>query len=144
MTACASRRRFLIAASATSAMLSTGLPLTARAQGSIALRISSSLTADQNSAHYIWYQRFASNLKSAAGSRIATDFFPNSQLGKEADHKASCHIDRQRTIRKAHAFNSLLNISACKITQHRTYKSANADEKDIRQITFPLFDLPPS
>ena len=85
MTASASRRRFLVAASATSAMLSTGLPLTARAQSSIALRISSSLTADQNSAHYIWYQRFASNLKSAAGSRIATDFFPNSQLGKEAD-----------------------------------------------------------
>src|SRR6185295_16886153 len=85
MTSSASRRRFLVAASATSAMLSTGIPLTARAQGSIALRISSSLTADQNSAHYIWYQRFASNLKSAAGSRIATDFFPNSQLGKEAD-----------------------------------------------------------
>jgi len=85
MTASASRRRFLVAASATSAMLSTGLPLTARAQSSIALRISSSLTADQNSAHNIWYQRFASNLKSAAGSRIATDFFPNSQLGKEAD-----------------------------------------------------------
>ncbi len=57
----------------------------ARAESAIALRVSSSLTADQNSAHYIWFQRFVANLKSAAGSRIAADFFPNSQLGKEAD-----------------------------------------------------------
>jgi tripartite ATP-independent transporter DctP family solute receptor len=57
----------------------------AGAQTAVTLRVSSSLTADQNSAHYIWYQRFAANLKSATGPRIAADFFPNSQLGKEAD-----------------------------------------------------------
>ena len=80
-----SRRRFLAAASFGVASASAGIPLFACAQGTIALRISSSLTADQNSAHYIWYQRFAANLKSVAGTRIAADFFPNSQLGKEAD-----------------------------------------------------------
>ena len=85
MTISASRRRFLAAASATAAVVSAGIPISARAQSAIALRISSSLTADQNSAHYIWYQRFAANLKSSATARIAADFFPNSQLGKEAD-----------------------------------------------------------
>src|SRR5882724_6873740 len=80
-----SRRRFVTGASATAALAAARVPLLARGESAIALRISSSLTADQNSAHYIWYQRFAANLKTAAGSRIAADFFPNSQLGKEAD-----------------------------------------------------------
>lgn len=80
-----SRRRFLAAASGSAAVVCAGIPVRARAQNTIALRISSSLTADQNSAHYIWYQRFAANLKTAVGARIASDFFPNSQLGKEAD-----------------------------------------------------------
>lgn len=80
-----SRRRFLAAASVSAAVVCAGIPVRARAQNTIALRISSSLTADQNSAHYIWYQRFAANLKTAVGARIASDFFPNSQLGKEAD-----------------------------------------------------------
>jgi TRAP-type transport system periplasmic protein len=85
MTTSISRRRFLAGASATAAFAATGMPFAARAENVVALRISSSLTADQNSAHYIWFQRFAANLKSVAGSRIAADFFPNSQLGKEAD-----------------------------------------------------------
>src|SRR4051812_25802074 len=80
-----SRRRFLAAGTTSAALFSAGIPVSVRAQGSIALRISSSLTADENSAHYIWYQRFAANLRAGAGSRISADFFPNSQLGKEAD-----------------------------------------------------------
>lgn len=80
-----SRRRFLAAACVSATLVSAGIPMRARAQGAIALRISSSLNADQNSAHYIWFERFAANLKSALGSRIAPVFFPNSQLGKEAD-----------------------------------------------------------
>src|SRR3954454_12487016 len=80
-----SRRRFLAAATTSAALFSAGIPVSVRAQNSIALRISSSLTADENSAHYIWYQRFADNLKAGASSRITADFFPNSQLGKEAD-----------------------------------------------------------
>jgi tripartite ATP-independent transporter DctP family solute receptor len=81
----ASRRRFLSTACASAAFLCAGIPLRARAQTAVALRISSSLTADQNSAHYIWYQRFAANLRTVAGSRISAEYFPNSQLGKEAD-----------------------------------------------------------
>lgn len=80
-----SRRRFLAAAPVAAAFVAAGIPGRARAQSTISLRISSSLTADQNSAHYIWYLRFTANLKSAVGSRIAPDYFPNSQLGKEAD-----------------------------------------------------------
>lgn len=83
MSAFESRRRFL--ATVPAAAMGLGLVPPARAQGTIALRISSSLTADANSAHYIWYQRFVANLKTATGGRVTADFFPNSQLGKEAD-----------------------------------------------------------
>ena len=48
--------------------------------------MSSTLPADPvNSAHYVWYQRFASNLKSAVGDKIVVNYFPSDQLGKEAD-----------------------------------------------------------
>jgi tripartite ATP-independent transporter DctP family solute receptor len=83
MSAFASRRRFV--AMVPAAAIGFGLMPLARAQGAIALRVSSSLTADANSAHYIWYQRFVANLKTATGGRVTADFFPNSQLGKEAD-----------------------------------------------------------
>ncbi len=57
------------------------------AQGSaVTLRMSSTLPADPvNSAHYVWYQRFAGNLKSAVGDKIVVNYFPSDQLGKEAD-----------------------------------------------------------
>lgn len=83
MSAFASRRRFV--AMVPGAAIGLGLMPLARAQGAIALRVSSSLTADANSAHYIWYQRFVANLKTATGGRVTADFFPNSQLGKEVD-----------------------------------------------------------
>ena len=83
MSAFASRRRFV--AMVPAAAIGLGLMPLARAQGAIALRVSSSLTADANSAHYIWYQRFVANLKTATGGRVTADFFPNSQLGKEVD-----------------------------------------------------------
>jgi tripartite ATP-independent transporter DctP family solute receptor len=79
-----SRRRFLTTASAAVA-LGAGLVPAARAQAPINLRFSSSMTADQNAAHYIWYQRFASNLDAAVGGKIKLEYFPDSQLGKEAD-----------------------------------------------------------
>ncbi|HEX4329893.1 MAG TPA: TRAP transporter substrate-binding protein [Burkholderiales bacterium] len=78
-----SRRRFLASASAVA--VAGSLPASGSAQTAINLRFSSSLVADQNSAHYIWYQRFESNLKAAIGERIKLDYFPNNQLGKEAD-----------------------------------------------------------
>lgn len=79
-----SRRRFLTTASAAVA-LGAGLLPAAKAQVPVNLRFSSSMTADQNAAHYIWYQRFASNLDAAVGARIKLEYFPDSQLGKEAD-----------------------------------------------------------
>jgi len=79
------RRRFLASAALGSLALAGGRPERAGAQSAVTLRISSSLTADQNSAHYIWYQRFAANVKAAVGPRVILEFFPNSQLGKEAD-----------------------------------------------------------
>jgi len=79
----ASRRRFLTSASAT-ALGASVLPA-ARAQATLNLRISSSMSADQNAAHYIWFQRFQSNLDKGVGTKIKLDYFPDSQLGKEAD-----------------------------------------------------------
>ena len=80
-----SRRRFLASASATTVALTGGFQPRSHAQAVLSFRISSSLAADENSAHYIWYQRFATNVKSALGQRVTLGFFPNSQLGKEAD-----------------------------------------------------------
>lgn len=74
------RRRFVQATAALA-----GAPSLARAQSPIALRFSSSMTADDNAAHYVWYQRMAANLKNAVGDAIRLDYFPNNQLGKESD-----------------------------------------------------------
>ena len=43
------------------------------------------MTADDNAAHYVWYQRFQTNLKAGVGDAIKIDYFPNNQLGKESD-----------------------------------------------------------
>jgi tripartite ATP-independent transporter DctP family solute receptor len=79
------RRQFLTSASAATLALAAGLPKSAQGQSTVTLRFSSSLVADQNSAHYIWFQRMESNLKTAVGDKIKIDYFPNNQLGKEAD-----------------------------------------------------------
>ena len=79
------RRRFVQAGAAASLAALAGFPALVRAQSTIALRFSSSMTADDNSAHYVWYQRLQANLKAAVGDAIRLDYFPNSQLGKEAD-----------------------------------------------------------
>ncbi len=78
------RRRLLLAGSA-SAFAAAVLPRIAYAQSAVSLRISSSLPAEQNSAHYIWFQRFAANAQKIPGAKIDLSYFPNSQLGKEAD-----------------------------------------------------------
>ncbi len=80
-----SRRSFIKAGLAmTGATLAGGR---AFAQGSaVTFRMSSTLPADpENSAHYVWYQRFAGNLKAAVGDKIVVNYFPSDQLGKEAD-----------------------------------------------------------
>jgi tripartite ATP-independent transporter DctP family solute receptor len=75
------RRRFLQASTAAT----LAAPLLGQAQAPVALRFSSSMTADENAAHYVWYQRFAANLKNAVGDAVKLDYFPNNQLGKESD-----------------------------------------------------------
>lgn len=51
----------------------------------VKLRMASSLPADPNSAHFVWYERFQSNLKAAVGDAVEVTFFANSMLGKEVD-----------------------------------------------------------
>jgi tripartite ATP-independent transporter DctP family solute receptor len=80
-----SRRRFLATASAGSLALAATCVSPVRAQSVIAMRISSSMSADQNAAHYIWYERFAANVQRTLGDRVKLGYFPDSQLGKEAD-----------------------------------------------------------
>ena len=80
-----SRRRFVQAGSVASLVALAGVPVVGRAQTPIALRFSSSMTADDNAAHYVWYQRFQASLKAGVGDAIKIDYFPNNQLGKESD-----------------------------------------------------------
>lgn len=80
-----SRRQFVRAAGAASVAAAAGFPAISHAQAGVALRFSSSMTADDNAAHYVWYQRMAANLKAAVGDKVRLDYFPNNQLGKESD-----------------------------------------------------------
>jgi tripartite ATP-independent transporter DctP family solute receptor len=80
------RRQFVQTAASTASLAATvGLPSAAQAQASVSLRLSSSMVADQNAAHYVWFQRLQANLKAAVGDSLKLDYFPNNQLGKEAD-----------------------------------------------------------
>jgi len=51
----------------------------------VKLRVASSLPADPNSAHFVWYERFRDNLKRSVNDAVEVAFFPNGMLGKEAD-----------------------------------------------------------
>ena len=79
------RRQFVQSSSAAALAASTALPAIVQAQAPISLRFSSSMVADQNAAHFVWYQRLEANLKNGAASNIKLEYFPNNQLGKEAD-----------------------------------------------------------
>ncbi|MGC3964688.1 MAG: TRAP transporter substrate-binding protein [Rhodocyclaceae bacterium] len=57
----------------------------AQAAPVVTLRMYSSLPADANSAHYVWFERFQSNLQSRFKDAIKVNYFPNAMLGKEAD-----------------------------------------------------------
>ena len=84
MAATSLRRRRLVQAGAFAGV--AGLPALVRGQAApIALRFSSSMTADDNAAHYVWYQQLQTNLKATVGDAIKIDYFPNNQLGKESD-----------------------------------------------------------
>jgi tripartite ATP-independent transporter DctP family solute receptor len=51
----------------------------------VSLRMSSSLQGDMNSSHYVWFDRFQSNLKASVGDAVKVTYFPNNMLGKESD-----------------------------------------------------------
>ncbi|SFC07261.1 TRAP transporter substrate-binding protein [Pragia fontium] len=69
--------------------LSAGVAVThiAHAAPTLSLRVYSSLPADENSAHYVWYQRFQNNIDAndKLKGKIKLNYFPNGMLGKEAD-----------------------------------------------------------
>ncbi len=65
--------------------LLVGMSAGVQAAGPLSLRMYSSLPADENSAHYIWYERFQANLESRVKGAVKVDYFPNAMLGKEAD-----------------------------------------------------------
>jgi tripartite ATP-independent transporter DctP family solute receptor len=83
MNALGLSRRRVLAASA--AILATPALRRAEAQQPITLRVSSSDPIDENAAHYLWFAKFSNRVQSSLGDRIRFDYFPNSQLGKEAD-----------------------------------------------------------
>ena len=85
MTSISRRSLLLQTGLAASATALAGMPTLAHAQSAVTLRFSSSMTADDNAAHYVWYQRLATNLKAQVGESIKLDYFPNNQLGKESD-----------------------------------------------------------
>jgi len=80
-----SRRQVLTAAAATVAAGALGPFTKARAAAPIVLRVSSSAPPDKYGAHYLWFKPFEDNLKKLVGDQIKLEYFPNSQLGKEAD-----------------------------------------------------------
>ena len=80
-----SRRSFLQTAALSSVGAGAAAPWVARAQAPVALRFSSSMLADDNAAHFVWYRSFETALKASTGDRFKIDYFPNNQLGKEAD-----------------------------------------------------------
>ena len=55
------------------------------AGGTVTLKMSSSLTVGVNSAHWVWYNKFVQLLDAQTKGRIKISYFPNNQLGQEAD-----------------------------------------------------------
>lgn len=51
----------------------------------VTLKMSSSLTTGPNSAHWAWYNKFQQLLDQRTNKRLTINYFPNNQLGQEAD-----------------------------------------------------------
>jgi tripartite ATP-independent transporter DctP family solute receptor len=80
-----SRRSLLKSSIAVGLAAGLAAPSIARAGDQISLRISSGMPMDPTAAHYGWFQQFEINIKEAFGDRIKLLYFPNNQLGSEAD-----------------------------------------------------------
>jgi tripartite ATP-independent transporter DctP family solute receptor len=69
-----------------SAMLLAAPALIGRARAATTLKVSTSFPNDpQYSTGRIWYDLFLPRLKAATNGQVATQFFPDNQLGQEAD-----------------------------------------------------------
>ncbi|WP_054181157.1 TRAP transporter substrate-binding protein [Trabulsiella odontotermitis] len=79
-------RKTLIGTLLTSMLFAAGA-VTNLAEAKVTFRVYSSLTADDNSAHYIWFKRLQSNIEKdpQLKDEIKLNYFPNAMLGKEAD-----------------------------------------------------------
>lgn len=78
-----SRRAFL--ASSAAAVATGAATRSARAEPAVKLRVSSSAPPDRFGAHYLWFKPFQDELAKRVGDKIQLEYFPNGQLGKEAD-----------------------------------------------------------
>ncbi len=80
------RRTLLHAAALGTAAALAGPALVGRARAAATLRISTSFPNDPKfSTGRIWYDFFVVRLKAATDGAVATQFFPDNQLGQEAD-----------------------------------------------------------
>ncbi len=55
------------------------------AQAAYNMRVYSSLPANDQSSHYVWFKSFEEKLKQKVGDEVKLHFFANGMLGKEAD-----------------------------------------------------------
>jgi tripartite ATP-independent transporter DctP family solute receptor len=77
------RRALIAGAAATAGVIA--MPHVARSAAPVSLRVSSSAPPDKFGAHYLWYKPFEDELAKRVGDKIKLEYFPNAQLGKEAD-----------------------------------------------------------
>ena len=79
-----SRRRVL---AASAAMLAMPAIISHRAGAApvVTLRIAAASPPDKFGGHYLWFKPFQEALQNAVGDTIKLAYFPNGQLGKEAD-----------------------------------------------------------
>ena len=78
-------RRVLLGGAVGGAATAVVSPSILRAQTPVSFRVSSSMPADRNAAHFVWFERFQALVKDRVGDKIKLDYFANSQLGREAD-----------------------------------------------------------
>ena len=79
------RRRLATSLAAGAAVAAFPAIVRAQSAAKVTLRLSSVLPTGPNSAHWLWYDRFAASLKSKVGDQIGIEYFPDGQLGKEVD-----------------------------------------------------------
>jgi tripartite ATP-independent transporter DctP family solute receptor len=67
------------------ASCSNNAPTKTGSGDTVTLRMSSALVTGENSAHWVWYNKFQELLTSTTNGRIKIQYFPSNQLGQEAD-----------------------------------------------------------